>query len=253
MTPGKLIVGNWKMHMTSTETAAYVESFLSRVAGRGESRDVALAPPFVSLHAAAEALEGTGIALAAQNTHWEEEGPFTGEVSSRMLVEIGCRYVIVGHSERRGLFGETDKRVNQKVRAVLQNGMTPILCVGEQESDRLAGRTQEVIDAQLKLALANIRLYGGQPLVVAYEPVWAIGTGKHASPSDAAEVHTLIRNELATARGGGEAEASKILYGGSVTQSNVGSFLSAPGIDGVLVGGASLDPGSFAAICQAAD
>jgi len=252
MTERPLIVGNWKMHMTPSEATEYVSRFLSHAVGHPGSRDIALAPPFASLHAAAASLAGSEILLAAQNTHWEEEGPFTGEVSSRMLAEIGCRYVIVGHSERRGLFGETDRRVNQKVRAVLLCGMTPILCVGEQESDRLAGRTREVIDAQLKLALANIRLDDGQSLAVAYEPVWAIGTGKNALPSDAVEVHTIIRNELRIAYGARTAEASRILYGGSVTRSNAGSFLSVPGIDGVLVGGASLDPDSFAAICHAA-
>ncbi|MBI3450561.1 MAG: triose-phosphate isomerase [Acidobacteria bacterium] len=252
MSERPLIVGNWKMHLTPAETTAYIERFLPLAGSAMAARDVALAPPSTSLHAAAAALAGSGVHLAAQNSHWEDEGPYTGEVSPRMLEEIGCRYVIIGHSERRGLFGETDRRVNQKVRAVLRCGMTPIVCVGEQSSDKAAGRTREVVDAQLTLSLANIRLEGDERLVVAYEPVWAIGTGRNASPGDAVEVHNFIRNELTATYGRDRAERTRILYGGSVSASNAGEFLSAPGVGGVLVGGASLDPETFSAICRSA-
>src|SRR6266850_2232677 len=240
-----LVVGNFKMHMTPAETVAFVERLLPRLGTAAESRDIALAPPFTSLHVTAAALAGTGIALAAQNAHWEEEGPFTGEVSAPMLEEIGCRYVIVGHSERRAHFGDTDRRVNQKLRAVLLAGMTPVVCVGEQEADRLAGRTSEVVDAQLKLALANTRLAAGQTVVVAYEPVWAIGTGRNATPAEAAEVHTLIRNELRMTFGEENGAGMRVLYGGSVSRENAGELLSRAEIDGALVGSASLDPDSF--------
>jgi len=251
MTRPGLLVGNLKMHLTPAETVAYAENLLPRLGDLARTREIAIAPPFTSLHAAASAFAGSGLALAAQNAHWEEEGPYTGEVSARMLQEIGCRFVIVGHSERRAHFGDTDRRVNQKVRAVLLAGMTPILCVGEHESDRVAGRTAEVIDAQVKLALSGIRLGPEQDLVVAYEPVWAIGTGRNAGASEAAEVHRRIRNELRLGYGEDFSGRTRIIYGGSVTPVNSKEILAEAEIDGALVGGASLDPESFAGICRA--
>ncbi len=248
----RVVVGNWKMHRTASEAAAFVARILPGLVEAASGCDVALAPPFISLHAAAGALAGTPVALAAQNVHWEEEGPFTGEVSAKMLQEAGCRYVIVGHSERREHFSETDRRVNQKVRAVLFWGMVPIVCVGEKQDERSAGRTNEVVDAQVKRALANVKLRGDQSLVVAYEPVWAIGTGQNATPAEAAEVHRLIRSELRMAYGPERAESTRIVYGGSVTAANATGLFSAEGIDGALVGGASLDAGAFEAICRAA-
>ena len=251
MPPRQLIAGNWKMHRTPSETGRILRDLVSRVGRASPRGEVAVAPPFTSLPAAAEILRGSGIALAAQNVHWEEEGPFTGEVSAKMLAEIACRYVIVGHSERREHFSESDRRINQKVRAVLFREMTPILCVGEKSDERASGRAGQVVDAQMKRGLANIRLIDDQDLVIAYEPVWAIGTGVTATPADAREMHIRIRAELAAAFGAARAEQIRVLYGGSVNRSNAEALLSTPGVDGALVGGASLDPESFTAICAA--
>ncbi len=247
-----LVVGNWKMHKTPAESADYLRSMLPGLSEAARGCDVAIAPSFLVLGQASGILEGSGIALAAQDTHWEEEGPFTGEVSPKMLKETGCRYVIVGHSERREHFGETDRRVNRKARAVLFWGMTPIICVGEKVDERASGRASGVVEAQLKRALANLRVPAGRELVIAYEPVWAIGTGRNATPAEASEMHHLIREEIAGTFGPAEAAGMRVLYGGSVSPSNAPEILGAPGIDGALVGGASLDGPSFAGICRAA-
>ena len=252
MKPRPLVVGNWKMHRTPSETASYLHELLPGLAEHAGACDIAVAPPFTSLHAAAGSLAGSPVTLAAQNAHWEEEGPYTGEVSARMLMEIGCRYVIVGHSERREHFAETDRRVNQKVRAVLFWKMVPIVCVGEKSDERAAGRHLEVVDAQVKRALANIKLLEGQTIAMAYEPVWAIGTGRNATAPEASEVHRLIRSELEMQYGAERGGQIRILYGGSVSKATAPDLLGAPGIDGALVGGASLDAESFAAICAAA-
>lgn len=248
----RLVVGNWKMHKTPAESAECLRSMITALADLTGRCDVAIAPTFLALGAAAPLLEGSGLALAAQNTHWEEEGPFTGEVSPKALKETGCRYVIIGHSERREHFGETDRRVNRKARSVLFWGMSPIVCVGEKLDERSSGRAASVVQAQLKLALANLRVPESRELVVAYEPVWAIGTGRNATAAEASEMHALIRDELSSAFGPGPAAGMRVLYGGSVSPANAGELLSAPGIDGALVGGASLETGSFRAICEAA-
>jgi len=252
MTALPLIVGNWKMHHGPSEARTYLADLLPRLDGAGAACEVAVAPPFVSLPAAADALAGSSVSLAAQDASWEEEGPFTGEISARMLKDAGCRYVIVGHSERREHFGDTDRRVNRKARAVLFAGLGPILCVGEKADERAAGRAQEVVETQLTRALSGIKLREEDSLAVAYEPVWAIGTGRNASPSEAAEMHRSIRMGLEAAFGENEAGRIRILYGGSVTLDNAAAILATPGIDGALVGGASLDAESFAGICRCA-
>ena len=246
------VVANWKMHLGPSGTLEYLADLLPRLRDSARRCDIALAPPFVSLPAAAAALAGTEVALAAQDTSWEEEGPFTGEISAGMLKESGCRFVIVGHSERREHFGDTDRRVNRKARAVLFCGMTPIICVGEKADERASGRVYEVVETQLTRALSGIRLHEEESLAIAYEPVWAIGSGRSASPAEAVDVHRRIRMELDSAFGEAASSRIRVLYGGSVSKDNAGDLLSTPGIDGALVGGASLDAESFAAICLAA-
>ena len=248
----RLVVGNWKLHKTPVESASFLRNLISGIAGEEPGCDLAVAPGFLSLRQAHGILEGSPVALAAQNCHWEDEGPFTGEVSARALRETGCRFVIVGHSERREQFGETDRHVNRKASAVLRAGMTPIVCVGEQAADRDAGRAFEVVERQLSLALANLRLEEGGTLAVAYEPIWAIGTGRNATPTQAAEIHSAIRTGLMGVFGQERAAGIKVLYGGSVSPSNAGDLMAREEIDGALVGGASLDTDSFLAICRAA-
>jgi triosephosphate isomerase len=251
MSPRPFIVGNWKMHRTPAEAAGYLRKIVPGLTALAGGRDIAVAPPFLAFHSAREILNGSGVALAAQDAHWEEEGPFTGEISAKMLKETGCRFVIVGHSERRESFGDTDRRVNRKARAVIFWGMTPIICVGEKADEREAGRAPDVVDAQVKRALANLKLNREQTLVMAYEPIWAIGTGRNATPGEAAEMHRRIRAELALTFGQDRASGMRILYGGSVTPSNARTLLATEGIDGALVGGASLDGESFNEICRA--
>ena len=217
---------------------------LSGVSGR----DIVLAPPFTSLHAVADAIKGTGIALSAQNMHWEDKGAFTGEVSAEMLLESGCKYVIIGHSERRQYFGETDEIVNKKCRQALKRGLLPIVCVGETLKEREAGKANEVIERQIIGALKGVPAGEMQNMVIAYEPVWAIGTGKTATPEQANEIHSFIRKKIEIAYGKEVAHALRIQYGGSVTPENVSALMSMPDIDGALVGGASLKPESFAAL-----
>lgn len=244
----RLIVGNWKMNKTAGEAGAFVRT-LALSAAEVEPIEVVLAPPFPALAAVRQALpEGSPLQLGAQNLFWEDQGAYTGEVSAPMLVDLGCRYVIVGHSERRQLFGETDEAVNKKVRAALRHGLTPILCLGERPTDREAGRTEPVVAAQLRQGLAGLSKEDARKVVLAYEPVWAIGTGKAATPDQAAAVHRLCRALLAEGWGAEAAEAVRILYGGSVTPDNIAGFLAAPAVDGALVGGACLDGQSFARI-----
>jgi len=245
------IAGNWKMYKTAAQAADFVRALKAALSDvRGV--EAAVCPPFTALEAAARELAGTAIALGAQNMHWAEEGAFTGEIAPPMLREIGCRYVILGHSERRQYFAETDELVNKKVRAALQHGLTPIVCVGEQLAEREAGRTEDVIRTQLTGSLAGLTGEQLAGLVVAYEPVWAIGTGRTASVEDARRVNGFIR-ELLGAMGGREAAARvRIQYGGSVKPDNAAALLAAGDIDGALVGGASLQVDSFAAIVRAA-
>ena len=247
----KFVCGNWKMHRTAAEARALVAELRGLAEGLAEKVDVAVAPPFTALAAAADALRGSHIALAAQDVHWEAQGAFTGEVSAPMLKEIGCAHVIVGHSERRQLFGETDEGVNRKAKAVLGAGLAPIVCVGETLAEREAGRTLEVVSRQVRGGLAGLPADQVGRLTVAYEPVWAIGTGKTATTAQAQEVHAAIRallRELA----GGAADQVRIQYGGSVKPDNAAELLAQPDVDGALVGGASLKAQEFAQIVKGA-
>jgi triosephosphate isomerase len=230
-----LIAGNWKMYKGAAETAAFCRSLRERLAGL-DGVDVAVCPPFISLAAAVQALAGTEIAVAAQNVHWEGEGAYTGEISAAMLLDLGVYGAIVGHSERRQLFGETDEGVARRAAAALEAGLSVIACVGETEAERERGETEDVLRRQVSV------LEPREHLVVAYEPVWAIGTGKTATPDQAQDAHAFIRGLLDV----------PILYGGSVKPENAAELLSQPDVDGALVGGASLDVESFAAICEAA-
>jgi len=244
-----LVVGNWKMFTTPAEGADLAAEIARRL-GNLQGVEVVVAPPFTSLAAVGPAIRGKGIHLAAQDLHWEERGPFTGAVSRGMLEALGCLYVIVGHSERRKHFGETDQQVNRKIQAALCGGLRPILCVGEEEGERAGGKLREVIRRQVSRALDGYPAGSALQLAVAYEPVWAIGTGKAASPEDAAEAHQVIRRQMERILGEGPSAAVRILYGGSVTGENVAGFAARPEVDGVLVGGASLKPADFAAIVR---
>ena len=247
-----MIVGNWKMHKTPSETEALLSEVITPlVLLSAEGRmEIALAPPFTSLPLAARILAGSGIALCGQDCHWSDEGPYTGEISAQMLVEVGCRYVLLGHSERREHFAETSRTVNMKAKRALFWGMTPILCVGEKEDERAAGRTEMVVEAELKRCLADLTLEKGQRLMVAYEPVWAIGTGRTPEASEVDAVHRLIRCELQQTFGQDRGARLPLLYGGSVNRTNVATMMSLDAIDGVLVGGASLTAHSFLSIAE---
>lgn len=244
-----LIVANWKMNKTVSESVDFVEEFLPLVSDV-ENVEMALAPPFISLMPLARALKGSRVALAAQNMHWEDAGAFTGEVSPVMLRDVGCRYVILGHSERRQFFGEGDGEVSRKVLAALREGITPIFCVGETLGEREYGKTFATIEGQVRGGLNDVVLDKGSELVLAYEPVWAIGTGKTASTEEAQEVHGFIRKILSDLFGGKVADSIRILYGGSVKPENAAALLAMPDIDGALVGGASMDPDSFSGIVR---
>jgi triosephosphate isomerase (TIM) len=230
-----LIAGNWKMHKTAAETAGFCRELRDALDGV-EGLDVAVCPPFTGLAPAVQALADTEIAVAAQNVHWEQEGPYTGEVSAPMLVELGVYGAIVGHSERRQHFGETDETVGRRAVAALEAGLWVIACIGELEEERERGETEDVLRRQL------VALESHDDLVIAYEPVWAIGTGKTATPEQAQEAHAFIKAILDV----------PVLYGGSVNRGNAAELLAQPDVDGALVGGASLEVDSFVAICQAA-
>lgn len=235
------------MFKTQAETRAYFEAFKPLVAAAGHC-EIIVAPPFTALAAAVESTRGTSISIAAQTGHWEREGAFTGAVSMRMLVETGCRGVIIGHSECRQYFGETDETVNRRVKAALEAGLTPIVCVGELLAEREADLTHAVLKRQFEGGLASLTGADFSRILLAYEPVWAIGTGRTATPEIAADAHRYLR-ELAAARFTPErASALRILYGGSVKPDNIRGLMAQVEIDGALVGGASLDPQSFAAI-----
>ena len=251
-----LIAANWKMNGTPSETEALLSELVPRLRGAlgspGQPRvEVAIAPPFTSLPLAARMLAGTGVALAAQNCHWLEDGAYTGEVSARMLAESGCSFVILGHSERREHFGETDYRINLKIRAALAWDLTPIVCVGEHQIDRVAGREELVVEAQLRNCLADLKLESGQRLAIAYEPVWAIGTGRTPTTGEVSAMHALVREQLETALGR-EGARMPILYGGSANESNAAALLAADGVNGALVGGASLKPAAFETVVRLA-
>jgi triosephosphate isomerase len=246
-----LVVANWKMNLTELWARALLDELLPLLedASRVET---AVAPVFTSLRAVADRLGGHATALAAQNVHWEEKGAFTGEISPGMLAEMEVRFVIVGHSERRTLFGETDERVERKVAAVRRHEMIPVLCVGETEHQRDEGRTLAVVERQLRKGLGTISVSDGGEIVVAYEPVWAIGTGRVATPEQVDEVHRMIREQLGSVYGAGPAGRVRILYGGSVTPDNAAELMGLEEVDGALVGGASLDAEKFSAIVHAA-
>lgn len=245
----KLIAANWKMYKTPQQAQEFLRAFLPLV--DGHTRDqIAICPPFVCLPAVVEALSGSGIGVGAQNLHWEKEGAYTGEVSAGMLAAIGCTHVIIGHSERRQYFGETDDTVNRKLETALEIGLTPIMCVGEVLQERESGLTENVLRRQCQRGLRGISGAKARKLVIAYEPVWAIGTGKTATPQIAAAAHVVIRAQAAQALGKEVADRMRILYGGSVKPDNAKVLMSESEIDGALVGGASLDPKSLAAIVK---
>ena len=245
----KLIVANWKMYKTPPDAKKFCEEFLPLVGGH--SRDeIAVCSPYVDIATLSCALFEKDIGIGAQNLYWEKEGAFTGEISGPMLKAIGCTHVIIGHSERRQFFGETDDTVNKKLKAALESGLVPIVCVGEVLEEREAKLTDEVLRRQCTNAFREIGGGRGNAIVVAYEPVWAIGTGKTATPEMAADAHRTIRQQAADALGDDVAKNMRILYGGSVKPENAKALMSEEEIDGALVGGASLDPKSFATIVK---
>lgn len=246
----KLIAGNWKLHRTIRESVELARTVLHRL-DRGAKAEVVVAPVFTAIHAVHEALgENARVVLAAQDVFWEDQGAFTGEVSAPLLKDAGCAYVIVGHSERRQYFHDTDDAVRRKVGAALSHGLAPIVCIGETLEQREADRTEAVVLGQLDAAVQALSTL--DRVVIAYEPVWAIGTGRTAKASDAQAVHASIRARLAERFGSGQADRARILYGGSVKPSNAAELLAQPDIDGALVGGASLEADSFMTIVQAA-
>ncbi len=240
----KLIAANWKMHKTISEAVDFVKALETRLPFF-EDRFVLIAPPFTALQAVKASITRKDFFLGAQNCHWEEKGAFTGEISPKMLVDVGCSHVIIGHSERRHIFKETDEMINKKLVSALKNGLTPILCIGELLEERKSGKTFEVIEFQLDKALKDVDLDGASRIVIAYEPVWAIGTGHTATPAQAEEAHVFIRKKLGQLFNKVIAESVLILYGGSVKPDNVDELMKKPDIDGLLVGGASLEVESF--------
>jgi len=244
-----LIAANWKMFKTIPEAVSFISS-IQEEAGPVNDREVVIAPAFTALQAVREKLNRNGYKLAAQNCWWQEKGAFTGEVSPVMLKDLGCDYVIVGHSERRQIFGETDEVIRQKASAVFSYGMVPIVCVGEILDQREQGRTFDVVGGQVKEGLSGVGRENASRLVVAYEPVWAIGTGKTATPAQAQEVHAFIRRTLESLFDKELANKVRILYGGSVKPDNVDALMAEADIDGTLVGGASLEVGSFKRLIQ---
>jgi triosephosphate isomerase (TIM) len=249
MSRKKLIAANWKMYKNPAQTKDFFHEFLPLVT-KHDRDEIVVCPPFVDLHAAIELAKDSQVAVGAQNVYWKTEGAFTGEISPTMLVAVGCTHVIIGHSERRQYFGETDDTVNLKLKAALEHGLTPIVCVGEVLEEREAGLTEDVLRRQCMRAFSTLSAKKAARLVVAYEPVWAIGTGKTATPEMASDAHVLIRGEAAKAFGDEFGAALRILYGGSVKPENAKALMSQEEIDGALVGGASLDPKSFAAIVK---
>ncbi len=244
-----LIAGNWKMYKTISEAVDFVQK-LKPLLVKVEHCDVVVAPPFTALSAVAEAVRGSKIGVAAQDVHWDKEGAHTGDVSPRMLVDAGCTHVIIGHSERRRDHAETDADVNRKVKASLAAGLAPIVCVGETLAEREAGRTREVLQRQFRGGFAGLTSQELSRIIIAYEPVWAIGTGRTATPEMAAETHRYIRELAGEQFGENAAIQARILYGGSVRPDNIRGLMAQEEIDGALVGGASLEVESFSAIVK---
>ena len=246
-----IVAGNWKLNKTPTETRQFLITLKNRLAGIDTRAEIVVCPPSISLDAAVDAARDTRIAVGAQNVYWEEQGAFTGEISTGMLEALGVTHTLIGHSERRALFAETDEMVNRKLRKVLCGSLVPIVCVGETLDEREAGGTDNVVERQVAGALDAVSTDQAARLVMAYEPVWAIGTGRTASPSMANDVHVLIRRVLRGMFGGSIADGTRILYGGSVKPDSAHALMMESDIDGVLVGGASLDMVSFAEIVRA--
>jgi triosephosphate isomerase len=238
------IAANWKMHKTVLESVVFVKEFRSLVKDIIDV-EIVVSPPFTAVHAVAEAARNTNVGVAAQNLHWERQGAFTGEVSAEMVLEAGAEYVIIGHSERRRLFGDTDELVNRRLVAALGARLTPIVCIGETLEEREGNLTLSVLDRQIKVGLDSMTGEQIAGLVIAYEPVWAIGTGRNATPEQAGEAHAHIRQRVRQWFGGDAADHCHVIYGGSVTPDNIHELISLPDVDGALVGGASLDIKGF--------
>jgi triosephosphate isomerase len=248
-----IMAGNWKMHYTHLDAIQVVQKLSYRLEDRDYKEcEIVVCPPFTALRSVQTVLEADRIPilLGAQNVYWKDQGAFTGEVSPPMLSKLNVSYVIIGHSERRQLFGETDEDVNQKLKAVLKHEMTPIVCVGETLEEREAGRTDERVDSQVRAAFAGVRYAGAALAVVAYEPIWAIGTGRNATPEDANATIAVIRGALRDVFNAETAGSIRILYGGSVKPGNIADLMAMPEIDGALVGGASLEPDDFARVVR---
>lgn len=245
-----VIAGNWKMNKGPAETAALIEQLLPAVAGAG--CDVVICPPYIDLPLAVQKVSGSNIGVGAQNVHYEASGAYTGEVSASMLTELGVGYAVVGHSERRQYFGETDETVNLRAKAAIAGGLTAIICVGESLTQREQGVTEELVRLQTKIALQGVAAEEMGKVIIAYEPVWAIGTGRTATAEQAEEVCAAIRKVLAELYGQAVADATTIQYGGSMNAANAAELLGKPNVDGGLIGGASLKPEDFAAIVKAA-
>jgi len=250
VTRKRVVAGNWKLNLGPEEGIGLVQELLPLLTDEAKC-DVVICPPYLTLSDAGKALQGSQIELGAQNVHWAESGAFTGEVGPSMLLTIGCRWVILGHSERRQLFGETDEGVNQRLSASLAAGLKPIVCIGETLGERDAGRVEDVVLGQLDRSLAGLTSQQATATTVAYEPVWAIGTGRTATPEQAEEVHAMIRNRLTATFGEDTAQQMRVQYGGSVKPDNAAELFGQENIDGGLIGGASLDAESFAAIVHA--
>ena len=244
-----VIAGNWKMFKTRAETSAFFDALIPEIQDI-EHCDIVVAPPFTALSTAADEADGTRVKISAQDVHWEKDGAFTGEVSVRMLVEVGCTYTIIGHSERRQFFGETDETVAKKTQAAIAGDLQAIVCVGEMLAERDAGQAIDVVHRQVRNGLGRLTETDLSHIIVAYEPVWAIGTGRTATPAIAAEMHAAIRKTFAEIYNEVAADTLRILYGGSVKPDNITALMKEEDIDGALVGGASLDPASFAAIIK---
>ena len=242
-----LMAGNWKMYKTAAETSAFFEKFNPLVA-QANHCDIVICPTFPNLAAAVKAAEGSAVEIGGQNLFWQKEGAYTGEVSGPMLEAVGCRWVIIGHSERRQFFGETEETVYKRTIAALEAGLKPIVCVGERLEERESGRTEALLSSQFEGGIGPLTPEQFARIVIAYEPVWAIGTGKTATPEIAADAHRCLRGLVEKKFGAGAAAGTRILYGGSVKPDNIKGLMAQPGIDGVLVGGASLDAISFAGI-----
>jgi triosephosphate isomerase (TIM) len=243
-----VFAGNWKMNKTIPEAVALARALREGLERQPTRHEVVVMPPFTALSAVRDVLKGGPVALGAQNMHWEREGAFTGETSPTMLRDAGCDYVILGHSERRHIFDETDERLSKKCRAAFDNGLTPVFCVGETLAERESDRTLEVVERQIERALRPLTPEEVARMVISYEPVWAIGTGKVATPDQAEEVQAFLRKRVAITHGEDAAEAVRILYGGSVNPANTAGIMVQADVDGVLVGGASLKAESFLAI-----